>query len=76
MLLEREDSFMSEFEDACSAWMDSVGSSGSDGTESDVGSPFCQGEFVNNCAVLIIGRSSECAMLRSFVLIAAAAEML
>ncbi|XP_060951678.1 E3 SUMO-protein ligase EGR2-like [Limanda limanda] len=38
MLLEREDSFMSEFEDACSAWVDSV----SDGTDSDVGSPFCQ----------------------------------
>ncbi|XP_023255951.1 early growth response protein 4-like [Seriola lalandi dorsalis] len=42
MLLEREDSFMSEFEDACSAWVDSVGSSPSDGTDSDVGSPFCQ----------------------------------
>ncbi|KAK9525153.1 hypothetical protein VZT92_017480 [Zoarces viviparus] len=44
MLLEREDScFMSEFEDACSAWVDSVGSSPiSDGAESDVGSPFCQ----------------------------------
>ncbi|XP_041635063.1 early growth response protein 4-like [Cheilinus undulatus] len=42
MLLEREDSFMSEFEDACSAWVDSVGSSPSDGTESDVGSPFSQ----------------------------------
>lgn len=44
MLLEREDSFMSEFEDACSAWVDSVGSSRSDGSESDLGSPFCQGE--------------------------------
>ncbi|XP_059211348.1 early growth response protein 4-like [Centropristis striata] len=42
MLLERGDSFMSEFEDACSAWVDSVGSSPSDGAESDVGSPFCQ----------------------------------
>ncbi|XP_045921524.1 early growth response protein 1-like [Micropterus dolomieu] len=42
MLLERDDSFMSEFEDACSAWVDSVGSSPSDGAESDVGSPFCQ----------------------------------
>ncbi|XP_042368232.1 early growth response protein 4-like [Plectropomus leopardus] len=42
MLLEREDSFMSEFEDACSAWVDSVGSSPSDGSDSDVGSPFCQ----------------------------------
>ncbi|KAM9426158.1 early growth response protein 4 [Pholidichthys leucotaenia] len=43
MLLEREDSFMSEFEDACSAWVDSVGSSpNSDGADSDVGSPFCQ----------------------------------
>lgn len=46
MLLEREDSFMSEFEDACSAWVDSVGSSPSDGAESDVGSPFCQGVCV------------------------------
>lgn len=44
MLLEREDSFMSEFEDACSAWVDSVGSSLSDPADSDVGSPFCQGE--------------------------------
>ncbi|XP_037533166.1 early growth response protein 1-like [Nematolebias whitei] len=42
MLLEREDSFMSEFEDACSAWVDSVGSSRSDGSDSDVGSPFSQ----------------------------------
>ncbi|XP_041820728.1 early growth response protein 1-like [Chelmon rostratus] len=42
MLLEREDSFMSEFEDACSAWVDSVGSSASDAADSDVGSPFCQ----------------------------------
>ncbi|XP_034532656.1 early growth response protein 4-like [Notolabrus celidotus] len=42
MLLEREDSFMSEFEDACSAWVDSVGSSPSDGLDSDAGSPFCQ----------------------------------
>ncbi|XP_040036449.2 uncharacterized protein LOC120821667 [Gasterosteus aculeatus] len=42
MLLEREDSFMSEFEDACSAWVDSVGSSPSDGAESDGDSPFCQ----------------------------------
>ncbi|XP_054457898.1 early growth response protein 4 [Anoplopoma fimbria] len=42
MLLEREDSFMSEFEDACSAWVDSVGSSPSDGADSDVGSPFCK----------------------------------
>ncbi|CAK6974740.1 early growth response protein 4-like [Scomber scombrus] len=42
MLLEREDSFMSEFEDACSAWVDSVGSSPSDAADSDVGSPFCQ----------------------------------
>ncbi|KAK7910124.1 hypothetical protein WMY93_014808 [Mugilogobius chulae] len=40
MLLEREDSFMSEFEDACSAWVDSVGSSLSE--DSDVGSPFSQ----------------------------------
>ncbi|CAL1591061.1 unnamed protein product [Knipowitschia caucasica] len=40
MLLEREDSFMSEFEDACTAWVDSVGSSLSE--DSDVGSPFCQ----------------------------------
>lgn len=40
MLLEREDSFMSEFEDACSAWVDSVGSSFNE--ESDVGSPFSQ----------------------------------
>lgn len=44
MLLERGDSFMSEFEDACSAWVDSVSSSRSDGAESDVGSPFCPGE--------------------------------
>lgn len=44
MLLERGDSFMSEFEDACSAWVDSVGSSPSDGADSDVGSPFSQGE--------------------------------
>ncbi|XP_071400949.1 early growth response protein 1-like [Centroberyx affinis] len=42
MLLERDDSFMSEFEDACSAWVDSVGSSPSYGTDSDVGSPFSQ----------------------------------
>ncbi|XP_076019323.1 uncharacterized protein LOC143010713 [Genypterus blacodes] len=42
MLLEREDSFMSELEDACTAWVDSVGSNPSDGAESDVGSPFCQ----------------------------------
>ncbi|XP_069580502.1 early growth response protein 1-like [Brachyistius frenatus] len=42
MLLERDDSFMSEFEDACSAWVDSVGSSPSDGADSDVGSPLCQ----------------------------------
>ncbi|XP_024143258.1 early growth response protein 4 [Oryzias melastigma] len=42
MLLERGDSFMSEFEDACSAWVDSVGSSPSDGADSDVGSPFSQ----------------------------------
>ncbi|XP_032438788.1 early growth response protein 4-like [Xiphophorus hellerii] len=42
MLLERDDSFMSEFEDACSAWVDSVGSSPSDGADSDVGSPFSQ----------------------------------
>uniref|UniRef100_A0A1A8JQ00 C2H2-type domain-containing protein n=1 Tax=Nothobranchius kuhntae TaxID=321403 RepID=A0A1A8JQ00_NOTKU len=42
MLLERGDSFMSEFEDACSAWVDSVGSSPSDGASSDVGSPFSQ----------------------------------
>uniref|UniRef100_A0A1A8RMV2 C2H2-type domain-containing protein n=1 Tax=Nothobranchius rachovii TaxID=451742 RepID=A0A1A8RMV2_9TELE len=42
MLLERGDSFMSEFEDACSAWVDSVGSSPSDGANSDVGSPFSQ----------------------------------
>ncbi|XP_047443244.1 early growth response protein 1-like [Mugil cephalus] len=44
MLLEREDSFLSEFEDACSAWVDSVGSSPSDGAcvDSDVGSPFSQ----------------------------------
>lgn len=47
MLLEREDSFMSEFEDACSAWVDSVGSSPSDGADSDVGSPFCQGVCLN-----------------------------
>ncbi|XP_068164330.1 early growth response protein 1-like [Antennarius striatus] len=39
MLLERDDSFMSEFEDACSAWADSVGSSPSGGADSDVGSP-------------------------------------
>ncbi|XP_044040419.1 early growth response protein 1-like [Siniperca chuatsi] len=45
MLLERDDSFMSEFEDACSAWVDSVGSSPSDGADSDVGSPLCQGVF-------------------------------
>ncbi|CAN9509382.1 unnamed protein product [Ophioblennius macclurei] len=36
MLLEREDSFMSEFEDACSAWVDSV-----DSGESEAGSPVC-----------------------------------
>ncbi|XP_029932230.1 early growth response protein 4-like [Myripristis murdjan] len=42
MLLEREDSFMSEFEDACSAWVDSVGSSPGYGTDSDVDSPFSQ----------------------------------
>ncbi|XP_023804616.1 early growth response protein 4-like [Oryzias latipes] len=42
MLLERDDSFMSEFEDACSAWVDSVGSSPSDVADSDVGSPFSQ----------------------------------
>ncbi|XP_038126816.1 early growth response protein 4 [Cyprinodon tularosa] len=42
MLLERDDSFMSEFEDACSAWVDSVGSSPSEGVDSDVGSPFSQ----------------------------------
>ncbi|CAJ1048365.1 early growth response protein 4-like [Xyrichtys novacula] len=42
MLLEREDSFMSEFEDACSAWVDSVGSSPSDGGDSEAGSPFSQ----------------------------------
>ncbi|XP_056156763.1 early growth response protein 4-like [Lampris incognitus] len=43
MLLEREDgSFLSGLEGACSAWGDSVGSSPSDGTESDVGSPSCQ----------------------------------
>ncbi|KAM6909220.1 uncharacterized protein FYW49_013109 [Xenentodon cancila] len=42
MLLERDDSFMSEFEDACCAWVDSVGSSPSDGGDSDVGSPFSQ----------------------------------
>ncbi|XP_047242821.1 early growth response protein 4-like [Girardinichthys multiradiatus] len=42
MLLERDDSFMSEFEDACSAWVDSVGSNPSDGLDSDVGSPFSQ----------------------------------
>uniref|UniRef100_A0A1A7XHF9 C2H2-type domain-containing protein n=1 Tax=Iconisemion striatum TaxID=60296 RepID=A0A1A7XHF9_9TELE len=42
MLLERGDSFLSEFEDACSAWVDSVGSSPSDGADSDVGSPFSQ----------------------------------
>ncbi|KAG7497369.1 early growth response protein 1-like [Solea senegalensis] len=43
MVLEREDSFMSEFEDACSAWVDSVGPCSSDGTDCDsVGSPFCQ----------------------------------
>ncbi|AWO97315.1 putative E3 SUMO-protein ligase EGR2-like [Scophthalmus maximus] len=43
MLLERDDSFMSEFEDACSAWVDSVGPS--EGGDSDVGSPFCQDFF-------------------------------
>ncbi|XP_020332420.1 early growth response protein 4 [Oncorhynchus kisutch] len=42
MLFTEEDIFMSEFEDACSAWVDSV-SSGSDGTDSDVGSPAQQG---------------------------------
>lgn len=50
MLLEREDSFMSEFEDACSAWVDSVGSNPSDGADSDVGSPFCQGECDIQCS--------------------------
>ncbi|XP_055757202.1 early growth response protein 4-like [Salvelinus fontinalis] len=42
MLFTDEDIFMSEFEDACSAWVDSVSSS-SDGTDSDVGSPAQQG---------------------------------
>ncbi|KAL0970547.1 hypothetical protein UPYG_G00243610 [Umbra pygmaea] len=42
MLFTEEDLFMSEFEDACSAWVDSVGSS-SDGTDSDIGSPSQQG---------------------------------
>lgn len=37
MLLEREDSFMSEFEDACSLWVDSVGD------ESDGAAPLCRG---------------------------------
>ncbi|XP_014012360.1 early growth response protein 1-B-like [Salmo salar] len=42
MLFTEEDIFMSEFEDACSAWVDSVSSS-SDGTDSDIGSPAQQG---------------------------------
>ena len=62
MLLERDDSFMSEFEDACSAWVDSVGSSPSDGADSDVGSPFCQGKdsssgsmwFIDSCVITLI----------------------
>ncbi|XP_029975749.1 early growth response protein 4-like [Salarias fasciatus] len=44
MLLEREDSFMSEFEDACSAWVDSVDSSGDSAegsSPSEAGSPIC-----------------------------------
>ncbi|XP_034020383.1 early growth response protein 1-B-like [Thalassophryne amazonica] len=49
MLLEREDSFMSEFEDACSAWVDSVGSSLSDPADSDVGSPFSQETLTPLC---------------------------
>lgn len=53
MLLERGNSFMSEFEDACSAWVDSVGSSRSDGADSDVGSPFCPGESGGGRAELI-----------------------
>ncbi|KAM9836993.1 uncharacterized protein ACBR49_019389 [Aulostomus maculatus] len=40
MLLERDHSFMSEFEDACSAWVDSAGSSPS-GAESEAESPVC-----------------------------------
>ncbi|XP_010862991.1 early growth response protein 1-B [Esox lucius] len=45
MLFTEEDLFMSEFEDACSAWVDSVGSenSSTDGTDSDVESPSQQG---------------------------------
>ncbi|KAK5893067.1 hypothetical protein CgunFtcFv8_005976 [Champsocephalus gunnari] len=41
MLLQREDSFMSDFEDACSMWVDSVGSSPN--RDSEGGSPICQG---------------------------------
>ena len=39
MLLSEESSFMSQFEDACCAWVDSVGSSPSlcDSTDSEVG---------------------------------------
>ncbi|KAK1890110.1 Nodal like [Dissostichus eleginoides] len=40
MLLQREDSFMSDFEDACSMWVDSVGSSPN--RDSEGGSPICQ----------------------------------
>ncbi|CAL8377882.1 unnamed protein product [Gadus morhua 'NCC'] len=42
MLLEREDSFLSELEGACSAWVDSVGSSLGDHSECDTSSPFSQ----------------------------------
>ncbi|KAF3837576.1 hypothetical protein F7725_005040 [Dissostichus mawsoni] len=39
-LSKREDSFMSDFEDACSMWVDSVGSSPN--RDSEGGSPICQ----------------------------------
>ncbi|KAJ3584927.1 hypothetical protein NHX12_013650 [Muraenolepis orangiensis] len=42
MLLEREDSFLSELEGACSAWVDSVGSSLGDHSECDASSSFSQ----------------------------------
>lgn len=59
---------MSEFEDACSAWVDSVGSSRSDGTESEAGSPFCQGESLSARAGLAAARSGEFALLRGRIL--------
>ena len=60
MLLEREDSFMSEFEDACSAWVDSVSVCTSDGTDSDVGSPFCQGVCLSiNMMCDVIGGTEQ-----------------